>query len=85
MKRVVQLEFGDLERLGVTRSDYARRDYARTGAMSAVVGRLGCDGLVVPSARYDGRNLVVNLQNLDEDTRVEQVEAVLFRGRTGPS
>lgn len=83
LKRVVQLEFGDLERLGVTRSDYARRNYARTGAISHVVGCLGCDGLVVPSARYDGRNLVVYLQNLDEDSGVDQVGSSPFSWSAG--
>lgn len=78
LKRVVRLEFGDLEGLGVTLSDYSKRDYARTGAISDVVGHLGCDGLIVPSARYDGRDLVVYLQNLDVDSGVEGVESSPF-------
>ena len=78
LKRVVELDFEDLEGLGVTRSDYSGRDYALTGAISDVISRLGCDGLIVPSARCDGRNLVVYLQNLDEDCGVEEVDSTPF-------
>ena len=78
LQRVVRLEFKDLEQFGVPRSEYATRDYARTAAISDVVSRLGCDGLIVPSARYNGRNLVVYMQNLDEDSRVEELESSPF-------
>ena len=78
LKRVVELDFEDLEGFGVLQSDYRGRDYGRTGAISDVVSYLGCDGLIVPSARYDGRNLVVYLQNLDADCRIEEVESSPF-------
>ncbi len=40
--------------------------------------RLACDGLIVPSARYEGRNLIVFTENLDKDCVVEAVESVEF-------
>ena len=78
LKRVVELDFEELGGLGVDQSDYGGRDYTRTGAISDVVNHLGCDGLIIPSARYAGRNLVVYLRNLDEDCRIEEVESNPF-------
>lgn len=48
-----------LERLGIDIAKYASLDYERTQAVAAAVQFLECDGLLVPSARYDGSNLVL--------------------------
>ena len=53
LKRVVELNFEDLEKLSVRQADYQDRDYSRTQEISDAVSYLGCDGLIVPSARYD--------------------------------
>ena len=74
LKRVVELDFERLDGLGVGQADYQGRDYSRAQAVSGALRHLGCDGLIVPSARFDCRNLVVYMQNLDKDCFVEEVE-----------
>ncbi|MCY3819281.1 MAG: RES family NAD+ phosphorylase, partial [Gammaproteobacteria bacterium] len=78
LERVVELDFEQLERLGVRQSDYGSRDYARTQEISDALNYLGCDGLIVPSARHEGRNLVVYMQNLGPGCLVEEVEPGVF-------
>ncbi|MCY3930605.1 MAG: hypothetical protein OXH70_06835 [Acidobacteria bacterium] len=45
------------------------------------INRLACDGLIVPSARYEGKNLIVFTENLDKDCVAEAVESVEFSWR----
>ena len=79
LARVVTLDFEELEQLGVGPAAYGNRDYARTQEISDGVNYLGCDGLIVPSARYDGDNLVVYMQNLERDCFLEEVESRQFQ------
>ena len=79
LTRVVELSHEELERLGVGPADYATRDYSRTQEISDGVNHLGCDGLIVPSARYDGKNLVVYTQNLERGCFLEEVAPREFR------
>ena len=72
LKRVVELDFEQLDELGIGQADYQGRDYSQTQEISDALNYLGRDGLIVPSARYDGRNLVVYMQNLDKDCFVEE-------------
>lgn len=78
LKRVMELDFEELEGLGVAQQDFGGRDYTRTSEISGVVSDLGCDALIVPSARHDGRNLVVYMDGLDEDCRIEEVGSSAF-------
>ena len=78
LERVVELDFEQLEELGVRRSDYEGRDYSRTQEVSDGLNYLGCDGLIVPSARHEGRNLVVYIQNLSRGCFVEGDEGSAF-------
>lgn len=78
LKRVVELDYEQLEELGVEQEKYQGRDYSRTQEISDALNFLGCDGLIVPSARYDGKNLVVYMQNLEEDCFVEDDRASEF-------
>ncbi len=48
-----------LERLGVDTRRYAERDYRRTQEIADAAYFLGFDGLIVPSARWEGLNLVL--------------------------
>lgn len=43
------------------------------------VNYLGCDGLVVPSARYDCNNLVIYMQNMERDCFLKEVKPRQFR------
>ena len=47
LKRVVEIDYEELERLGVSLADYPSRDYSRTQEISDGLNYLGCDGLIV--------------------------------------
>lgn len=79
LKRVVELGFGKLEQLGVERARYRTRDYSRTQEISDGLNYLGCAGLIAPSARYDCKNLVVFMQNLNRDCFLEEDGSREFR------
>jgi RES domain-containing protein len=53
-----------LERLGVNIARFETFEYASTQAIAAAANFLEFDALIVPSARYDGRNLVAFLDRL---------------------
>ena len=72
LKRVVELNFDDLEKLGVRQTDYQGRDYSRTQEIADALNYLGCDGIIVPSARYDCKNLIIFTQNLDKDCFIDE-------------
>ena len=78
LRRVVELGFEELEQLGVEKAGYRGREYARTQEISDALNCLGCDGLIVPSARYEGKNLIVFMGNLDEDCFVEELESIEY-------
>jgi RES domain-containing protein len=54
---------GNLEELGVDMERYQGINYHRTQEIGAAVAFLGCDGLMVPSARWDCENLVLFMEN----------------------
>ena len=78
LQRVVDLDFEQLEDLGVQRAEYSNRQYSRTQQISDGLYYLGCEGLIVPSARHDGKNLVVYLHNLSRGCLVEEDELSTF-------
>lgn len=61
--RTLRLLRGDLEGLGVDMERYAGHGYQRTQEIGAAVAFLGCDGLLVPCARWDCENLVIFTEN----------------------
>ena len=79
LKRVVELNFDDLEKLGVHQADYQGRDYSRTQEIADALNYLGCDGLIVPSARHDSNNLIIFTQNLDADCIIDEDESEEFQ------
>lgn len=79
LKRVIELSYEDLESLGIDRVGYSGRDYLRTQEISDALNYLGCDGLIAPSARYDGKNLIVYTRNLDGDCVVDDVDSRAFK------
>lgn len=78
LRQVVALNFDLLDELGVQRVEYGNRQYSRTREISDGLHHLGCDGLIVPSARYDGKNLVVYKQNLSRDCLLEEGKSGKF-------
>ena len=56
-----------LERLGIDREKYADLLYARTQEIGDAAQFLGFAGMIVPSARWSGLNLVLFTDRLDAD------------------
>jgi hypothetical protein len=77
-RATVRLLRADLEVLGVDGAGYVSLNYGRTQAIGAAVAFLGCDGLIVPSARWSCENLVMFLDNhrLQQVLELEQSEEV---------
>jgi RES domain-containing protein len=81
-RRVVRLSTADLERLGISAAAYSERNYARPGQsppsrsqeIGAALSFLGFDGLIAPSARWPGDNLMVFQDNHRLDSTLEAVE-----------
>ena len=79
LERVVELDFRGLEQLGAGQAEYRSRDYSRTQEISDGLNYLEYGGLIVPSARYDCRNLIVYVQNLDRCCVIKEAEWELFQ------
>ena len=79
LQRVVELDFEVLEQLSVGKATYRSRDYSRTQEISDGLNYLGYSGLIAPSARYDCRNLIVYVQNLDRHCVIKEAASELFQ------
>ena len=77
-RATIRLLRADLEVLGVDGAGYESVNYAWTQAIGAAVAFLGCDGLIVPSARWSCENLVIFLDNhrLQQVLELEQSDEV---------
>lgn len=58
-RKTLRLIRTDLEALGVAAADYAGINYSQTQAIGAAVAFLECDGLIVPSVRWECDHLVI--------------------------
>ena len=76
--KILRLEELDLlAQLGVDTSNYVGLDYLRTQAIADAAFFLGFDGLIVPSARFQGMNLVLFADRIEiTDLDVEHSEPV---------
>ena len=61
----LRLILTSLEALGVSTDRYAAINYEKTQEIGDAVAFLGCDGLLVPSARWPCENLVLFPENLE--------------------
>ena len=82
LKRTLELSFGELEELHVAQSHYGGREYSRTQEISDAVNYLEYDGLIVPCARYECRNLIIYIQNLTWNCTVEEDTSKAFEWST---
>ena len=73
VSKSLRLLRGDLADLGVAAVRYNERNYRRTQEIGAAVAFLGCDGLLVPSARWDCDNLVIFADNHGVANRLEVI------------
>lgn len=58
-KETLRLIRAQLDKLGVSAENYHEVNYVATQRIGAAVAFLECDGLIVPSARWDCDNLVL--------------------------
>jgi hypothetical protein len=63
-----------LERLGIERERYADLLYARSQEIGDAAQFLGFAGMIVPSARWDGLNLVLFTDRIEADALAVRVE-----------
>jgi hypothetical protein len=78
-------ELQQLEKLGVNTAKFGSFEYAATQAIAAAAHFLEFDALVVPSARYNGSNLVTFLDRLrtpPELINTDLVNWAAWRART---
>lgn len=74
LERVLDLRVeGLLERLGVDEVALHGHPPAQCQAVGGAAAWLACDGLLVPSARVNGSNLVVFVDRMDPDAALEIV------------
>jgi hypothetical protein len=81
-KKTLHLIEAQLSTLGVEQTQYEDLNYRRTQEIGAAAEFLGCDGLIVPSARWKCENLVlfVNQHDMTEGTLiVRRSETVEWR------
>jgi hypothetical protein len=77
-RATIRLLRANLTELGLDTADYESLNYGRTQAIGAAVAFLGCDGLIVPSARWSCENLMIFMDNhrIDETLDREHSESV---------
>jgi RES domain-containing protein len=69
--RTLRLIRSTLEDLGISADSYKDPNYRRTQEIGAAASFIGCDGLIVPSARWDCENLILFTDNLAMDIVLE--------------
>ncbi len=76
--RTLRLIRSSLDGFGIDTKRFEEPNYLRTQEIGAAVAFVGCDGLIVPSARRACDNLVLFTDNLamDIDIRVKETEEV---------
>jgi hypothetical protein len=70
-ERGLRLLRADLEKLDLDMAQYESVNYRRTQEIGAAVAFLGCDGLVVPCARWPCENLIIFTENHALASRLE--------------
>jgi hypothetical protein len=74
-RNTLRLLRGNLNDLGVNLERFGQVDYLLTSQIGAAVAFLECDGLIVPSARWDCENLTLFPLNHKFEDRLEFVGA----------
>jgi len=73
--RLVDLPAEAFRTVGLSVADLESDDFAACQRIGGAVAWLGYDGLLVPSARAPGTNVVVLVDNLSADSTFEQIAA----------
>jgi hypothetical protein len=69
--RALRLIRAKLGELGTDMAEFDVPNYARTQEIGAAAAFIGCDGLIVPSARWSCDNLILFTDNLAMDIELE--------------
>ena len=64
---------GALETVGLSREDIKADDFTACQAVGGAIAWLGGPGMIVPSARSDGSNVVILVNGLDPDSVFERI------------
>lgn len=72
-QKVLRIERDDFALLGLDPSDLTSTDFTACQRVGAHAAFLGYDALIVPSARADGRNVVIFVNELAADALFERV------------
>jgi hypothetical protein len=75
LSKVIHLDYGMLENLGVAEENYEGRDYRRTQKIADAINFLEYDALISPSARYSCDNATIFFQNFSRGFELEPVES----------
>ena len=73
--KAVRIRYDDLAALGLDRSDLESPDFSSCQRVGAHVAFLGYDALIVPSARADGSNIVIFVNELAADAVFERLNS----------
>lgn len=73
-QKALRLTMAELEKLGISRTDYQERNYVRSREIGAALNFLGFDGLLVPSARWDCENLIIFTENHGLSQKLDKVD-----------
>jgi RES domain-containing protein len=76
--RTLRLRRCDLAELGVDMGQFGALDYTKCQEIGAAVGFLECDGLIVPSTRWECENLVLFTDNHSLLSDLNVVESTEF-------
>lgn len=81
-EKTLRLKRTDLQELSVDLDRYHETNYERCQQIGAAVSFMECDGLIVPSARWDCDNLVLFIDNhsLSSELQVLESEQVDWLG-----
>lgn len=69
--RTLKLVHANLAALGVSESAYTATNLLRTQEIGAAVEFLGCDGLIVPSARWACDNMILFTDSMSPDATLK--------------
>lgn len=72
-RKVLRIRLSDLPALGIGAADLDSNDFAACQRIGAHAAFLGYDAIIVPSARADGSNVVIFVNELAADAVFERV------------
>ena len=81
LKQVITIERGHLKEMGVVDENYSDQNYSVTQNIGAAAQFLGFTGIIVPSARSVGDNIVLFGDNLSETCAIRVTDTAGFDWR----